>query len=410
MAKTFTVKDAVAHLKKHRPSQSDKAVAERATAIFRKWGGAERVSRPLVCMLRNGQTGGKGGMKNRAVWQALVEIGALPQLPDEQQQREANPQLVSMRRQLLRLRAKLRNRDQEVVEIPMLTKPVLQYFGFKRNPVFEEIRSSEDLWWGKQHEAAKNALIDAAMEGGFVALVGKRGGGKTMVYSEVRDTLKRRDDVVLAETTAAIVGLLTEVHLMTAIIQGLNHRTHGRDQVYSQAHDSQSRALQMRYLLLQAKRANRKVVLVIEEAHELRAATYLALKRFLDERDGVGQRLLSVILIGQNAEPTSNRHTRDLSEVALRLQTFRLQPMHDDIADYLRFKIQRAGAKVSDVIQPAALKALAKRCAYPLEANSKFAQLLIDAWAEREKPIERRRVEDNLPEDEELVLDQVATS
>lgn len=193
--------------------------------------------------------------------------------------------------------------------------------------------------------------------------------------------------------------MLTETHLITSVIQSIKRRVDGRDEVYAEAQSPAKRALAMRYLLIQQKRANRKVVLWIDEAHELKANTFLALKRFLDEVDGLGRRLLGVILIGQNPEASYNPRTRDLSEVTLRMQTFRIGPMNDEMPRYLAHKIQRAGGAVSDVITPSALKAIGARCPFPLDANALFAQLLIDAYGDRKKPIALDRVELVAPED-----------
>lgn len=157
------------------------------------------------------------------------------------------------------------------------------------------------------------------------------------------------------------------------------------------------RALAMRYHLVQQRKAKRKIVLWIDEAHELRPETFLALKRFLDEVTGLGQRLLGVILIGQNPETAYNPRARDLSEVTLRLQTFRIAPMNAEMPDYLRFKIARAGGTVSEIITPAALKIIGERCPFPLDANALFASLLIEGYREKTKPIGRDEVAELAP-------------
>jgi type II secretory pathway predicted ATPase ExeA len=410
MGKTWTMREAVAHLKAHPPRTTDRAIAARATNILLGWGGAptDAVSRPLVCMVRRGTGVGNGhkGFKVRAIWEALRLLGVIPQLPAEIQAADApsKSSMAYLRAKLRRLESTQRH-GQEVVDIPMLTKPMLKYFGFDRNPVYDEIRSPRDLWWGRQHLEAKAILVEAAEEARFVRLAGRRGAGKSLVWNEVRESLRLRDDIVLVEASAVISGTLTETHLITTVIQAIKRKLDGRDEVFPESQNPAKRALAMRYLLLQQKRANRKVVLAIDEAHDLKAQTFLALKRFLDEVDGVGRRLLGIILIGQNPEAAYNPRARDLSEVVLRLQTYRLQPMNDEIPDYLRWKIQRAGAKVGEIITPAALKAIGTRCPYPLDANAQFAQLVIDAYGAHEKPIGREMVESTAPDEDEVAAE-----
>ena len=409
----FTLKMAREHLARNgKAGVTDVLIAERATAIVRThgWTGSrDRVSRPLVNMIRRGASAGRRGLKVWAIWEALRQLKLIPALPAEVTAwtksagfRDRNPGSVTYwRDRFYQIKAQLAvGGADDVKEVPVLTPAMLRYFGLERNPVFDEIRHSKDVWWGRQHQEAKAVLIDAAEEGRFVRLAGRRGAGKSLVAQAVQEELRRREDLIIVEPSAVITGVLTETHLLSAVIQAIKRRVDGRDELFAEPQNPTKRALAMRYHLVQQRKAGRRVVLWIDEAHELQAKTFIALKRFLDEVEGLGRRLLSVILIGQNPEAAYNPRARDLSEVTLRLQTYKLQPMHDEIPDYLRFKLQRAGANVSEIISPAALKALAQRCPYPLDANVLFAELLIRAYAEKEKPIGREYVTAVAPEDE----------
>lgn len=410
-AGTRTLAEVLQYLKTHPPRVADAVIAERATQFLRRWGingRHDRVSRPLVCMLRRGQARRAAGIKARAIWEAMAALRVVPGVPQEvltfhapTPRREAN-RAYYWRQQYEALRATLRGGalENEIKEVPMLTPAMIRWFGFERNPVFDEVRSSRDIWWGAQHKEAKGILIDAAESGRFVQLAGRRGSGKTLVAAAAKEELLQREDLILAEPSATITGVLTEMHLLTAVIQAIKRKTEGRDELFIEAQNAAKRALAMRYLLIQQRKANRKVVLWIDEAHELKAGTFLALKRFLDEMDGLGRRLLGIVLIGQHPDASYNPRARDLSEVTLRLQTYRLEPMQEEISDYLRFKIQRAGGSLAEVITPAALKAIAARCPYPLDANVLFAQLLIEAYdVHKEKPIGREHVKAAAEED-----------
>lgn len=409
-----TLSEVRRYLAEHRPPVSDAMIARRATGILRRWGigrKGETVSRPLVCMIRRGHAGKRHlHGKSHAVWEAMAALKVIPAVPREvlgerqdllRRRGESKWSAWYWRKRAQALQVRLREGNaEEVNEIPMLTAPMLRYFGLERNPVFDEIRSPKDLWWGSQHKEARAVLIEAAEHARFVRLAGRRGAGKSLVAAAVEQELKQREDLVLVQPSAVITHGLSELDLVSAVIQAIKRKTDARDEIFPEAQNRVKRALAMRYLLIQQRRQNRQVVLWIDEAHELRAPTFLALKRFLDEVDGLGRRLLGILLIGQDPEAAYTPRTRDLSEVSLRLQTYRIGPMGDEIPDYLRHKIQRAGGQVGEIVTPSALKAVAARCPFPLDANVLLAQLLIAAYEQKEKPIGREHVEEAAPEEE----------
>jgi type II secretory pathway predicted ATPase ExeA len=405
----------VAQLKQHRPAVPDALIAARATKVLASWGLTsmhDRVSRPLVNMVRNGtDRGGARGVKAHAIFAAMVALGIIPAVPREFATQAIAQQLPRRRAgtnhywktKYRELEARLRGGqlDEEVAEVPMLTKELLKWFGLERNPVYDELISPRDLWWSPQHKEALGILVEAAEHASFVALVGRRGYGKTQVGEEAKRRLAKDDSITIVEPGAAISRVLNESHLISAVVQALKARAGGRDELYAEAASVSRRYLSMIYLLKQERKKGRRISLWIDEAHELPSTTLLALKRFLDAMDESGRRMLGVILLGQHLEAAHNPRARDLSEVLMRVQVHRLQPMHKDLEDYLRFKIERAGGKVSQVVTPTALKAIAKRCATPLDANVLLAQLMVQAKSENEKPIDVRDVETAVPDEAE---------
>ncbi len=415
--KPFTTRDAVALLKRRPPTMKRTEIAARATELLSARGfsgkGGATVSRSLASMICLGDAKGRRGPKVWAVWQALVDLKLIPAVPEEirrwvasePDRDRARASVKYWRERFYALKAASSD-PEEVTEVPMLTNPMLRYFGLERNPVFDEILSERDVWWSAQHKELKSILVEAVEGAKFTRIAGRRGGGKSLIAQIVKRELLARDEVIIVEPSATIARILNEGHLVTSIIQGIKRKVDGRDEIFAESQSPAKRALAMRYLLVQQKRAGRKVALWIDEAHELESRTFLALKRFLDELDGLGRRLLSVVLIGQNPEAAHNPRARDLSEVTLRLQTFRLQPMHEEIPAYLKFKIERAGGRVSEIVSPKALEAIAARCPYPLDANAFFAQLLIDAYRQKEKPVQRHHVESSAPEPGEDALEE----
>ncbi len=412
----FAVTNAVAHLKKHRPSMPDREIADRATQILRERGvikNGDCVSRSLVAMVRLGERNQSRSWKTRAVWEAMKVMHLVPAIPEElrdegalKSTRTAANDAEAWQRKYLELARRV-GLEESVKEVPVLTPPMLRYYGFRQNPVYDEIRAVEDIWWGEQHKEAKSVLHEAVREGRFVRLSGRRGAGKSIVGYLVRRELAKQDDVVIVDPGSVITGVIREMDVVTAVIQALQRRIHGRDEVYPEAQSRAKRVQAMRYFLAQARRSNWRVVVWIDEAHQLRAETFLALKRFLDEVDANFRRLLAVVLIGQNLEVSPRSRVADLSEVTLRLQTYTIAPMNAEMPDYLRFKIRRTGADVKDVVTPKALAAIAERAPYPLDANAIFAQALIDVYREKDKPIRQEHI-DGVPDDPESLDEAVA--
>jgi type II secretory pathway predicted ATPase ExeA len=277
----------------------------------------------------------------------------------------------------------------------MLTPDILTFFGLDKNPVYDEIGSEKDIWWSEQHKAALGVLVGAAENARFVRLAGQRGCGKTLVGELAKKQLRANATITLCEPSPVLSGVLTPTHLITTVIQAIKRRREERDEVFAEAASPVKRALSMRSLLVQERHAQRKVVLWIDESHELRADTFKALKRLLDELHG-GRRLIAIVLIGQHAE-AYNPRAADLSEVTLRMQTFRIEKMNTEIPAYLRFKIERAGGVVSKIITKQGLEAIAERCPFPLDANALFAQLLIEGKADQVRPIGEDEVEELAP-------------
>ena len=117
----------------------------------------------------------------------------------------------------------------------------------------------------------------------------------------------------------------------------------------------------MHELLKASRRAGRRHLLVIEEAHCLPSPTLKHLKRFLELKDGM-QRLVGIALIGQpELRDRLSSQNADVREVAQRCEVVELEPLDGELEGYLRHKFARFDLKFEDVFAPDAADAIRAR-------------------------------------------------
>ena len=111
-------------------------------------------------------------------------------------------------------------------------------------------------------------------------------------------------------------------------------------------------------MLRDSRRAGNSHVLIIEEAHGLPIPTIKHLKRFFELEDGF-KKLLSIILIGQPELKLKLSETNhEVREVVQRCEVVELAPLDSRLEEYLKFKLDRIGKPLSEVIDASGIDAL----------------------------------------------------
>jgi type II secretory pathway predicted ATPase ExeA len=368
-------------------------LARHAQAILQRWGRLGSIGHSHVHQVIHGQRSSARHWSSQAIWEALVEARVVPEVPREVlADREAlirrEPGTLKYAHEQIRLQRQLRaaGADKEVRAVPHLSRSVREHFGLKRDPFHNEIREREDYWWGKPLLRARDQLAEAIEEGPcFTRLAAPRGAGKTQIAEWVRGRAQQNGTLIV-QPPSFLTGTLQPADVMTEIILALARWERGNGEVIVRASHIR-RAHQMRYFLSAVRERDKRVVLWFEESHDLNARAFKALKRFWEEKDAGGDRLLSIVLIGQNPEQFG------LEEVTKRLATIRIPPMHREIPNYIAHKIERAGGKVGRIFDDLALREIGTRCPYPLDANALCAELMIEAWKEGESRVKLAAVE-----------------
>lgn len=242
-----------------------------------------------------------------------------------------------------------------------LKQETKQHFRLFRSP-FEEPRNAEEVYLSADARYVRESMRQIAKHGGFCAVVGESGAGKTTLKRDLAQWARDvQHDVVLIEPY--VLGMedndtkgktLKSTHIAESIL----HAVAPGQRVFRSA---EARFRQVEDALRESHRAGQKHVLIIEEAHCLSAHTLKHLKRFIELEDGF-DKLISVVLIGQQelADKLDPRNPH-LREVAQRCEIIFLRPLNNELEAYLQQRFTQAGIDIESVISSDAIEALRAR-------------------------------------------------
>lgn len=260
------------------------------------------------------------------------------------------------------------NQNPTEKEDPMLLhktpiKPkALAHFGLPRTPFEDDVQSRADVFQTSAVRYARAALLDAASNHGFIALVGESGAGKTTlsedleqwVIDENKDILVIKPYVLGMEGSDSKGKTLRATHIAEAIAFALDPQLKIKS-------SPQARFAQLHQLLKDSRRAGRRHLLLIEEAHCLPLSTLKHLKRFLELKDGM-QRVIGVALIAQpELRHVLHSQNPEVREVAQRCDVIDLPPLDNELEAYIAHKFKRFDLKPADVFEPDAFNAIRAR-------------------------------------------------
>jgi len=273
--------------------------------------------------------------------------------PDVQQHAEADPE------------ANPSESEQEEVMLlrnETLTAQAKQAFGLPRSPFVDDVRTRADVFASSNTRYVRAALLDAALNHGFVAIVGESGAGKSTLVEELeeriadegRQVIVIRPYVLAMEENDTKGRTLKSAAIAEAIIRSLDPSATPKrtpDARYNQLHN----------MLKASRSAGYNHLVVIEEAHCMPKPTLKHLKRFLELKQGLA-RLLGVCLVGQpELLNLLSDKSPEVREVVQRCEVVELLPLDNDLEAYIRHKFERLNVKADDIIAADAYDALRER-------------------------------------------------
>lgn len=265
----------------------------------------------------------------------------------------------------------------------LLAKQVLlpatkKHFGLFRDPFADDaLQSADDVFTTPDIRYVREALLQTAKHGGFVAIIGESGSGKSTLRRDLIDRINsERAPVVVIEPhiiamedndkkgkTLKAASIAEAIINTLAPLEGIKQSQEAR---YRQLHR----------VLKDSSNAGYSHVLIIEEAHSLPLPTLKHLKRFFELENGF-KKLLSIVLIGQPelADKLSER-SMEVREVVQRCEVVNLPPLGMHLEAFLKFKFERLGKPLADVLDASAIDAIKARLSHDLGGKRGVISLL----------------------------------
>ncbi len=235
-----------------------------------------------------------------------------------------------------------------------------KHFGLFRDPFQDDIQAHEDMYVSPDVRYVREAMFQTAKHGGLLAVVAESGAGKTTLMRDLEDRIVRETQPILLIKPYVLAmednDQKGKTLKATHIAESLMAAVAPLEKVKS---SPEARFAQLHKALKESHAAGYRHCLVIDEAHALPIATLKHLKRFFELEMGF-KKLLSIILIGQpELKAKLSERNQDVREVVQRCEMVELAPLDGGRLDeYLKFKFDRLGKPVSEVIDASGIDAL----------------------------------------------------
>jgi type II secretory pathway predicted ATPase ExeA len=259
-----------------------------------------------------------------------------------------------------------------------LTPNTLEFFQMERDPLMPPTTRSE-AFMGRALRVGYEHMMSKARHGGFLAIIGESGAGKTTLKDLLIEELGERAEIVVIEPS--VIGMdendtagktLKATHIAEAILREVAPFEKPK-------RSFEARSVQIRDALARGMKDNpkRRYLLVIEEAHRLPMPTLKHLKGFYELKAG-GRQLLSILLLGQpELARRLSPFDMEIREVWQRCEIVRLEPLGKQLPDYLKHRLGRAAGAFT----PQAVDALSARLTANAQQRSYLYPLAVDNWS-----------------------------
>jgi type II secretory pathway predicted ATPase ExeA len=239
-----------------------------------------------------------------------------------------------------------------IAEVEMLHHETKRHFGMGlADPFRGDINGPDDLYMSEETHYMRLSMRSVAEQGGILAVVGPIGSGKTTALAWFEREIGARSDVRIVRPRALSVRGLTTPAIEAAIIYDLTEYAKPTTGV-------ENRGRQVRQILKECHENHTRVVLVIDEAHDLTDDALRTLKRLIEVKFNHASPL-GVLLIGQpELEAKVGGPHSTVPEVARRVSVVNIRGLGDETRAYLEHKFRRAQLDASKVFAPEAFTAL----------------------------------------------------
>ena len=255
----------------------------------------------------------------------------------------------------------------------------LSFYDLKKQP-FHVTPDPEFLYLSPSHKEALAAIIYGIEERkGFVAITGDVGTGKTTILRSYLETKK--------DGTLKIIYIFNAKLTFEALLKTIYREL----ALPIESTDAAEMVNKLHEVLIEEYRQNNTVVLVVDEAQNMPVDTLESL-RMVSNLETSRDKLMQIVLVGQ-------------PEFEKALDTYRLRQLKQRLAvrativpltkseslDYIKFRLEKAGARSSPVFTAPALKEITKKAqGVPRLLNVLCDNALITGFGYRQRPVTKK--------------------
>ena len=212
----------------------------------------------------------------------------------------------------------------------------LGFYGLKENP-FNVTSDPNFLYFSKAHKEALLYLLYGIREKkGFLEITGEVGAGKTTLCKALLNQLDEN-----TKTAFILNSNLSELQLLEAIMEDFGLHAVKKTKI--------SFLRQLNNFLLEELKKNSNVVLILDEAQNLKPRTLEAV-RLLSNLETDKEKLFQIILVGQ---PELRRRLNSPSLLQLRQRIgirFHINPLEkEEVEEYIYHRLKIAGSESGNI-------------------------------------------------------------
>jgi len=288
----------------------------------------------------------------------MWEIDDNPQelLNVKAKQGDYSRKVVSVRKKTQSKKESKQQIESAIPETVMLSSEAKKHFKLFNDPFLNEIHSTNDLFLDADQNYIRMSMYQTAKHGGFLAVVGESGAGKTILRRDLLDRIhKDKEKIIVIQPLTIDKTKLSTSGICDAIIGDLAPNL-------KSCRSLEAKARQVESLLTDSSRAGNAHVLIIEEAHDLTIPILKYLKRFWELENGY-KKLMSIIIIGQPElkDLLNENKNWKAREVIRRIEVAELQPIHANLEKYLEKKFAKQNRALDQIFTADAFDAIRAR-------------------------------------------------
>ncbi|MCB1615258.1 MAG: AAA family ATPase [Pseudomonadales bacterium] len=269
---------------------------------------------------------------------------------------------------------------------------MMKFYGLEKD--FDKAAFFESDGFLQTMENVKAAI----KSGGIVALTGIVGTGKTTALRKVEEAITTKTkgyedrDIVVVKVLATDKDSVNTSTIYTALFADLPKR---KDFTILTGTEKRERCLQE--LISKIKKP---ILLIIDDAHDLKGDTLVKLKRIVETVQAVGG-TITILVVG-HPKLGVDLHKSAMEEVGARAKSFELPLLGTQKLEFIEWVIKdciKAKEDVHQIITNEAVAVLAEKLMTPLQINYYLMRTFIEGANVGDKPISKETVEKVLSPD-----------